>query len=88
MPDSDKQQEQDMERVKRAVCALGEYFDSVQIFTTRHAEDGLSTGHIEYGIGNNFAITGQIEMWRQQCIAAFRTEGLVELTEEDDAELV
>lgn len=56
--------EADLERVKVAAQSLGEHFDSVQIFVTRHAayeENG--TIKVNYGEGNWFSRYGQIAEW-------------------------
>lgn len=54
----------DLERVKRAVETLGEHFDSVHIFVTKHepeVEDG--TVNISWSAGNWFTRYGQILEW-------------------------
>lgn len=78
--------EKDVDRLRHAAATLAEYFDSVQIFVTRHAEDGKSTGHLEYGAGNNYAIFGQVWSWVQRCIATFRTEQLMEEAGEEETD--
>lgn len=58
------QSEQDMERLKKCVEALGEHFDAVQIFASRHEptiEDG--TVRINIGIGNWYTRYGQVMEW-------------------------
>ena len=80
MTANDDHLKQDLEKVKRACQALGEHFDSVQIFTTLHGQDAESTEHIEFGIGNNYAIFGQVQMWFTQCQEAFKCE----LAEDED----
>jgi hypothetical protein len=57
-------QDKDLELVKQAAISLGEHFDSVQIFCTRHEsgeQDGTVT--VKYGTGNWFARYGQIKDW-------------------------
>lgn len=54
----------DMDRVKKACEALGEHFDTVQIFVTRHepaTEDG--TINIAWSEGNWFTRYGQVREW-------------------------
>lgn len=54
----------DLDRVKKACQVLGEYFDTVQIFTTRHeafTHDG--TVNVSYGEGNWFTRFGQVSEW-------------------------
>lgn len=55
---------EDLVRVKAALTQLGEHFDSVQVFVTRHeagVEDG--TMHIGIGAGNFFTRYGQVQQW-------------------------
>ncbi len=50
--------------VQTVVDSLGEHFDTVQVFVTRHeaaASDG--TRHLAIGSGNFFARYGQVQMW-------------------------
>ncbi len=61
---SDKLKDDDLERIKKATQALGEHFDSVQIFCTRHEafkRDG--TVNVNYGEGNWFTRFGQVRDW-------------------------
>ena len=51
--------ENDFEMVKAAVDKLGEHFDTVHIFTTRHEPTDGGTFNITYGVGNWFARYGQ-----------------------------
>jgi len=54
----------DLARVRKHAEELGEHFDGVQIFCSRHeagTEDG--TIHVTYGGGNWFARYGQIREW-------------------------
>lgn len=57
-------QESDTKLVREHLDNLGEHFDSVQIFCTRH-ESGESDGtrHIQMGIGNWFARYGHVVNW-------------------------
>lgn len=55
---------EDMDLVRKHVTSLGEHFDSVQIFVTRHEpaeKDGTVT--INFGSGNWFARYGQVRNW-------------------------
>lgn len=47
--------------VSKAVDGLGEHFDSVRVFVTRH--EGDSTLALTRGSGNNYASLGQITEW-------------------------
>lgn len=60
----DKKTDEDVERLDRIVDALGEHYDTVQIFVTRH-ESGEKGGtvHTARGGGNYFARLGQIRNW-------------------------
>lgn len=51
----------DRERIEKAVEALGEHFDAVQIFAVRTDTDGTLT--YSKGCGNWFARYGQIRTW-------------------------
>jgi len=56
--------EKDLEMLRKSAEALGEHWDSVQIFCTRHesgAKDG--TVNVKYGLGNWFSRYGQIREW-------------------------
>jgi|APGre2960657505_1045072.scaffolds.fasta_scaffold00531_16 hypothetical protein len=50
--------------VKKACQELGEHFDSVQIFVSRH-EQGIEEGTLDasWGVGNFFSRFGQIKFW-------------------------
>lgn len=58
------EKQEDLDRLKRAVADLGEYFDTVHIFATRH-ESGTEDGtiSISYGCGNWFARYGKVREW-------------------------
>lgn len=61
---SDKDEEQDLDRVQKCLNELGEYFDSVQIFTTRYeSETEGGTVNVAMGTGNWFARYGQVQDW-------------------------
>lgn len=57
-------EDKDVERLKAATASLGEHFDSVQIFCTRH-ESGEMDGTLKVkdGAGNWYARYGQIQEW-------------------------
>lgn len=58
------QPEQDLERLKKACEVLGEHFDTVQVFCTRHEpgeHDGTLT--MAWGAGNFYTRYGQIAEW-------------------------
>jgi hypothetical protein len=53
--------------IEKAVTQLGEHFDTVQIFVTRH-ESGEKGGtlHNQSGVGNWYARYGQVREWVNQ----------------------
>jgi hypothetical protein len=51
----------DLNRIKQAVQALYEHFDTVQVFATRCADNGSDTVHCNYGTGNWFARFGHVK---------------------------
>lgn len=54
----------DIKRLREAVEALGEHFDAVQIFATRHESgEHRGTGNWALGTGNWYARYGQIRSW-------------------------
>lgn len=59
-PDEKKQIE---EIVDLHVAQLGEHFDSVRIFVTRHRGQDQSTASYDSGSGNFFAQLGQVGEW-------------------------
>jgi hypothetical protein len=52
----------DWEIVRKAMEQIGEHFDNVQIFATRH-ESGKGTINIHMGNGNWYARYGQVKEW-------------------------
>jgi hypothetical protein len=61
---ADNTQGPDITAVDRCIEILGEHFDSVQIFATRHESTTLDgTLSITKGTGNYFARYGQIREW-------------------------
>lgn len=54
----------DVQRVREAAQALGEHFDSVQIFATRCEQGELDgTVNVHIGVGNWFTRYGQVQDW-------------------------
>jgi hypothetical protein len=56
--------DEDIQRIDKCLQELGEYFDSVHVFATRHepeVEDG--TVSCNKGVGNWFCRYGQIREW-------------------------
>lgn len=75
--------QQDMERVQRAVESLGEHFETVHIFCTKHEPgDGHGTFNCSAGSGNWFARFGQIKGWTVKMEEQFR----IDKWEENDDE--
>ncbi len=64
MSEETKPESEDVKAVRAAIEKLGEQFDTVQIFVTRH-EAGMHDGtlHIGLGCGNFFARYGQVIGW-------------------------
>lgn len=60
---SDEESE-DLDRLKQALDLLGEHYDSVHIFVSRH-EPAIHDGTVSCnkGVGNWFARFGQIKLW-------------------------
>jgi hypothetical protein len=61
---SNNDENEEISMVKKHASELGEHFDTVQIFCTRHesgTEDGTVT--IKMGTGNWFARYGQVVEW-------------------------
>ncbi len=48
------------------VKELSKYFDSVQIFCTKHESDKIGTSHLTEYSGNFFARYGQIKLWLEK----------------------
>ena len=53
----------DGDRVDAALKELGEHFDSVMIFTTRHESTEAGTHTVAKGVGNWYARFGQVVEW-------------------------
>lgn len=61
---SESKYDDDKARIRTALQVLGEHFDTVQIFTTRHEEGELNgTVQIAMGAGNWYARYGQVIEW-------------------------
>lgn len=61
---SEDMEKADVEIVRKHLDALGEYFDSVQIFATRYeAEIENGTVAVNMGIGNWYARVGHVKQW-------------------------
>jgi len=57
-PDAEKQR---LLKVLKDTCAkLGEHFDSVRIFATRHDPETENTYALDWGTGNIYAQLGQV----------------------------
>ncbi len=52
----------DFERIEKAVQALSEHFDSVQIFASRY-DGGEGTKHVNLGAGHYFMRKSHVEEW-------------------------
>lgn len=64
MNDLTPEHEADLERIKRSVATLGEFFDTVQVFCTKSiGEDAGNTTSFHTGSGNWFARYGQVREW-------------------------
>ncbi len=62
---SPEESKKELDRIQEHIDALGEYWDTVQIFCTRVDRDseGEKTAHAVKGKGNWFAVRGQIKHW-------------------------
>lgn len=71
---------EDLALAQQHLDALGEHFDTVQIFCSRH-EAGESEGgtiNVTVGSGNTFARYGQISLWIVAQAGDY-TEGITDL---------
>lgn len=68
--------DEDQRRIQAALDALGEHFDSVMIFTTRHESSEDGTTAIAKGVGNWYARYGQVVEWVNREEAVSRAEVL------------
>lgn len=57
------EEEQDLKLLEDACDKLGEYFDSVQVFATRHDSNDDGTVIVNWGSGNWCARRGQVSEW-------------------------
>jgi len=61
-----KSKERSYKQIVKLVNDLADGYDTVQIFLTKHTnsnEDIEDTESIHYGLGNKFAILGQVRNW-------------------------
>lgn len=70
------------ELIQRHACAIGEHFDTVQIFCTKETDTGTRSKN--YGVGNWYARYGQVRDWVLSCEAQTKLLAQREITEEDD----
>lgn len=54
------------QRIRQALNLLGEFFDTVQIFTTRYDSQTEATEHWTDGVGNIFARLHQVQRYARQ----------------------
>lgn len=63
---NNKSQERSHKQIMKCVKELSEGYDTVQIFLTRHVDINKNiedTESLYFGLGNKFAIYGQIKNW-------------------------
>jgi hypothetical protein len=63
MDANDQDQDRDLAKVSQAIDALSEFFDTVQIFVTRHENSEVGTISVQKGSGNWYARVGQVHEW-------------------------
>lgn len=51
------------EEIQKCCKELSKYFDSVQIFCTKHEFEKVGTSAFIWGEGNFYARFGQIDLW-------------------------
>jgi hypothetical protein len=61
MNQEEAEEEKDMKLLTSHAAQLAEHFNTVQLFATRHEDDGTVT--VAYGEGNWYARYGQIKLW-------------------------
>jgi hypothetical protein len=67
MDPTDPNLKSDLARLDACLAHLGEHFDTVQIFTTKHdGGDDATTHSFKKGIGNWYARFGQVMEWVTQ----------------------
>lgn len=76
----EEQSEADLAVVRKHVAELGEHFESVQVFVTRHCGEYEGTMHCEVGYGNWYTRMGQVVQWMKRNDA--RDE--IKVAEEED----
>lgn len=82
-----KVKERELKKIISAASELKEYFDTVQIFVTKHTDskDEDCTEGMFYGNGNKFTIYGQIIDWVNNYRAIQSGEGGYEAEEGQDS---
>ena len=63
---NNKSQERSHKQIMKCVKELSEGYDTVQIFLTRHVDINKNiedTESLHFGVGNKFAIYGQVRNW-------------------------
>jgi len=63
---NNKARERSHKQILKSVTELAEGFDTVQIFLTKHSDSDKDTEDTEslyFGVGNKFAIYGQVKNW-------------------------
>lgn len=69
------ERDEELNRVNECVKSLGEHFDTVQIFVSRHDHgEDKHTLTISLGAGNWYARYGQIVTWVKKCDEESRKE--------------
>lgn len=58
-----KAEDEDIKRLRKVCNELGDFFDTVQIFVTRHESSEGGTVNAKFGVGNYFARYGQVRQW-------------------------
>lgn len=63
--DDEVKPDADLERIEKVAQVLGEHFDTVQIFATRHEPGAKDAGTYRFsaGCGNWYARYGQVREW-------------------------
>jgi len=78
-------EERDLKIIEQHLCQLGEHFDSVQIFATRHDPEAGGTVNAQMGSGNWFTRYGQVREWIIKEDARARAEALAQGEDEEEA---
>lgn len=53
----------DTEMLRKVAEQLGEHFDAVHVFATRHEGDDKGAVFVHHGVGNYFARYGMMREW-------------------------